>query len=218
MRAAVQAMGHPPTSFDVVLIQLVNLIREGQLVSMSTRAGQFETLEDVRNEVGKDVCRYFFLMRSHNAQLDFDLNLAKTTTPENPVFYIQYAHARICSVFRKAAEQGIEEPKKEIDVELLELPEESSLARLLAGYPRVVKECAITLEPHKLAYYLLELSKVFQSYYSKGRDDPRYRIISDDLGRTKAKLYLLKNVQIVLQNALKILGISAPTQMSREDM
>jgi arginyl-tRNA synthetase len=217
MRAAVQAMGHPPTAFDVVLIQLVNLIREGQLVSMSTRAAQFETLEDVRNEVGKDVCRYFFLMRSHNAQLDFDLNLAKTTTPENPVFYIQYAHARICSVFRKAAEQGIEEPKDKVDVDLLELPEESSLARLLAGYPRVVKECATTLEPHKLAYYLLELSKVFQSYYSKGRDDPRYRIISDDVGRTKAKLYLLKNVQIVLQNALKILGISAPTQMSREE-
>jgi len=217
MRAAIQALGHPPVSFDVVLIQLVNLMREGQLVSMSTRAAQFETLEDVRNEVGKDVCRYFFLMRSHNAQLDFDLELAKKTTPENPVFYIQYAHARIASVFRKAAEQSVQMPTEKTNVELLELPEEKSLSRLLAGYPRVIRECATTLEPHKLAYYLLELTRVFQSYYSKGRDDPRYRILSDDVGRTKAKLYLLKNVQIVIQNALKILGISAPSEMSREE-
>ncbi len=217
MRAAVQAMGHPPDSFDVVLIQLVNLIRKGELVSMSTRSAQYETLEDVRNEVGKDVCRYFFLMRSHNAQLDFDLNLAKKTTPENPVFYIQYAHARIASVFRKAAERGIALPEKEADIELLELPEEVSLAKLLAAYPGVVHECAVNLEPHKLAFYLLELAKTFQAYYSKGRDDERYRVLSEDGGRTQAKLYLLKNVQIVLQNALSILGISAPEAMVRED-
>jgi arginyl-tRNA synthetase len=217
MRAAIQALGHPPVSFDVVLIQLVNLMREGQIVSMSTRAAQFETLEDVRNEVGKDVCRYFFLMRSHNAQLDFDLELARKTTPENPVFYIQYAHARIASVFRKAAEQSVSMPTEKTNVQLLELPEEKSLARLLSSYPRVVRECATTLEPHKLSYYLLELTRVFQSYYSKGKDDPRYRILSDDVGRTQAKLYLLKNVQIVIQNALKILGISAPSEMSRED-
>jgi arginyl-tRNA synthetase len=217
MRAAVQAMGHEPESFDVVLIQLVNLVRSGEMVSMSTRAGQYETLEDVRSEVGKDVCRYFFLMRSHNAQLDFDLELAKKTTPENPVFYIQYAHARIASVFRKAAEQGIPLPEGKADVGLLELPEELALAKLMSTYPHVVRECADTLEPHKLAYYLLELSKNFQSYYSKGRDDPRYRILSDDVMRTQAKLYLLKNVQIVLQNALSILGVSAPERMSREE-
>lgn len=217
MRAVVQAMDHTPESFDVVLIQLVNLIRGGEMVSMSTRAGQYETLEDVRNEVGKDVCRYFFLMRSHNAQLDFDLELAKKTTPENPVFYIQYAHARIASVFRKATEQGIPLPHERANINLLELPEELSLAKLLSTYPRVIRECAATLEPHKIAYYLLELSKAFQSYYSRGRDDPRYRILSEDVMRTQAKLYLLKNVQIVLQNALGILGISAPERMSRED-
>lgn len=217
MRAAVQALGHPAESFDVVLIQLVNLIRKGELVSMSTRAAQYETLEDVRNEVGKDVCRYFFLMRSHNAQLDFDLELAKNTTPENPVFYIQYAHARICSVYSKAVESGIKLPEKEVSLEALDLPEEILLSKLLTSYPRVIRECVETLEPHKLAYYLLELAKAFQAYYSKGRDDPRYRILSDDQAKTQAKLYLLKNVQIVLQNALNILGISAPERMEREE-
>ena len=216
MRAAVEAMGHQPDQFDVVLIQLVNLIREGKMVSMSTRAGKYETLEDVRREVGKDVCRYFFLTRSHNAQLDFDLELAKKTTPENPVFYIQYAHARIASVFRKAEEQGISFDPKAASLDKLELPEEVSLSKLISAYPDVIRECALALEPHKLAFYLLELARSFQSYYSKGRDDARYRMISDDKASTQAKLYLAKCVQIVLQNALKILGISAPERMSRE--
>ncbi len=216
MRAVVQAMGQPAEAFDVVLIQLVNLIREGEVVSMSTRSAQYETLEDVRREVGRDVCRYFFLMRSHNAQLDFDLQLAKDRSPDNPVYYIQYGHARIASVFRKALESGVALPTARAEVDLLELPEERTLAKLLTSYPEVIRACATELEPHKLAFYLLELARAFQSYYSKGRDDPRYRILSDDSGRTQAKLYLLKNVQIVLQNGLNILGISAPDQMTRE--
>jgi arginyl-tRNA synthetase len=216
MRAAVEAMGHQPDQFDVVLIQLVNLIREGKMVSMSTRAATYETLEDVRREVGKDVCRYFFLTRSHNAQLDFDLELAKKTTPENPVFYIQYAHARIASLFRKAEEQGIKFDPKAASLDKLDLPEEVNLSKLIAAYPDVIRECADTLEPHKLAFYLLELARAFQSYYSKGRDDPRYRMVSEDKPRAQAKLYLAKCVQIVLQNALKILGISAPERMDRE--
>lgn len=242
MRAAVAALGYPKESYDVVLIQLVNLVRGGEVVSMSTRSATYETLEDVRKEVGRDVCRYFFLMRSHNSQLDFDLELAKKETPENPVFYIQYAHARIASVFRKAKELGKtvhpervsvhpstgsgrtetsrrahHEGEESIDLSALDLPEELTIARLLGAYPHVIGDCVATLEPHRLSFYLMELAKAFQGYYSRGRGDPRYRIISNDAVKTQAKLYLLKNCQIVLQNALGILGISAPEEMIRND-
>lgn len=217
MKAAVAAMGYDPKSFDAVLIQLVNLMRSGDVVSMSTRSATYETLEDVRKDVGRDVCRYFFLMRSHNAQLDFDLELAKKETPDNPVFYIQYAHARIASIFRKAKEKGIVlDDGYEPDLGLLNLPEEPKIARLLCEYPTVIAECADELEPHKLAFYLLELSRMFQSYYSRGRTDERYMVVSENRENSMAKLYLLKNIQIVIQNALGILGISAPEEMTRE--
>lgn len=218
MRASVEAMGYDPLGFDVVLIQLVNLIRKGEVVSMSTRSATYETLEDVRREVGRDACRYFFLMRSHNAQLDFDLDLAKRESPDNPVFYIQYAHARICSVFRKAENGGFPTPSpEEVDLSRLNLPEEMKMARMLATMPRIIAECVETLEPHKLSFYLLELARMFQSYYSQGKRDERYRILSQDAATTAAKLYLLKNIQIVLQNSLGILGISAPTEMAKQE-
>ena len=217
MRSAVAAMGYKKENYDVVLIQLVNLVRAGEVVSMSTRSATYETLEDVRKFVGRDVCRYFFLMRSHNAQLDFDLELAKKETPENPVFYIQYAHARIASVFRKAKEAGVKIDFGSVDPGELDLPEEQQIARILGGYPHVIHDCVSTLEPHRLSFYLLELAKAFQGYYSKGRADPRYRIISNEPGKTQAKLYLLKSCQIVLQNALRVLGISAPEEMTREE-
>jgi len=218
MKAAVEAMGYDPGGFDVVLIQLVNLVRRGETVSMSTRSATYETLEDVRKEVGRDACRYFFLMRSHNAQLDFDLDLAKKETPDNPVFYIQYAHARICSVFEKASEKGLSVPSAgDVDLSLLTLPEEMKIARVLGTLPGIIAECADTLEPHKLAFYLLELSRMFQSYYSQGKRDERYRILSQEEPVTLAKLYLLKNIQIVLQNSLRILGISAPQKMARQE-
>ncbi len=218
MKAGVQALGHDPASFDAVLIQLVNLMRGGEIVSMSTRSATYETLEDVRREVGRDVCRYFFLMRSHNAQLDFDLNLAKQQSADNPVYYIQYAHARIASIFRKAAEKGLAAAgPDEVNISELDLPEEPKLARFAQALPGVVEECAMELEPHKIAFYLLELSRMFQSYYSKGRADERYRVLGGKPEKTIAKLYLLKNVQIVLQNALRILGISAPGEMVRAE-
>jgi len=218
MKAAVQALGHDPSTFEAVLIQLVNLVRGGELVSMSTRRATYETLEEVRNEVGRDVCRYFFLMRSHNAQLDFDLDLAKKESSENPVYYIQYAHARISSIFRKAAERGHAVPGPgEADLGQLDLPEEPKLARFAASFPQVVSASAAELEPHKIAFYLLELARLFQSYYSRGRKDEAYRVLAGDGARVAAKLYLLKNIQIVLQNALRILGISAPEEMARED-
>lgn len=218
MKAACQALGHDEKSFDAVLIQLVNLMVGGELVSMSTRSATYETLEDVRRDVGRDVCRYFFLMRSHNAQLDFDLDLAKKETPDNPVFYIQYAHARIASIFRKASERGIVlDTKADVDLAPLALPEESAIARKLLEFPEIVRAAAEFLEPHRLSYYLLDLARQFQSYYSQGRNDARYMVVSDDRKSALAKLYLLNNVMVVLQNGLRMLGISAPESMVREE-
>ena len=226
MKAAIQALGHDPAKFDAVLIQLVNLLRGGQMVSMSTRSAQYETLRTLLDEVGRDACRYFFLMRSHDAQLDFDIELAKSQTMDNPVYYIQYAHARISSVFAKAAASGLDcvaqvfRPASigrtkvlRYMTTILNLPEEADIARFIADYPAVIEEAAIKLEPHRIAYYLLELARKFQSYYSKGNKEPAYRFLSDDKERTLAKCYLLKNIQIVLKNGLDVLGISAPDRM-----
>ena len=218
MKGAVEALGYDRSSIEIILIQLVNLVQEGEVVSMSTRSATYETLRDVLDDVGKDVCRYFFLMRSHNAQLDFDLKLAKKETAENPVFYIQYAHARIASVFRKALEKEINPDFKSVNQKLLNLPEEVAIAKMLGDYPSVILKSAENLEPHRLAFYLLDLAKLFQSYYSKGSGDKRYMIISDDEKITMAKLYLLKSCQIVLQNALSVLGISAPEKMLKEEV
>lgn len=218
MKGAVEALGYDRSSIEIVLIQLVNLVQEGEVVSMSTRSATYETLRDVLDDVGKDVCRYFFLMRPHNAQLDFDLKLAKKETAENPVFYIQYAHARIASVFRKALEKEINPDFKSVNQKLLNLPEEVAIAKMLGDYPSVILKSAENLEPHRLAFYLLDLAKLFQSYYSKGSGDKRYMIISDDEKITMAKLYLLKSCQIVLQNALSVLGISAPEKMLKEEV
>jgi arginyl-tRNA synthetase len=218
MKAAIEAIGHEPEKFDAVLIQLVNLMRGGELISMSTRSAQYETLRTLLDEVGKDVCRYFFLMRSHDAQLDFDLELATKHTMDNPVYYIQYAHARISSVFHKAEELKIKlKFFDKSDLSPLTLPEEVDIAKYLAEYPNVIKDAAEKLEPHRISYYLLELARKFQSYYTKGKKEQAYRFLSDDLRVTTAKCYLLKNVQIVLKNGLELLGLSSPDRMDSED-
>ena len=218
MKGAMASLGYNPDNLDLVLIQLVNLIRKGEMVSMSTRAAQYETLRSLIDDVGKDVCRYFFLMRSHNAQLDFDLELAKKQSPDNPVYYIQYAHARIASIFRKAKEEAnIELDPDTINLSELDLDEEIRLAKFLGSYPGVIDEAARGLEPHKVSFYLLELARMFQSYYSKAKKDERYKVISGGVERIQTKLYLLKNIQIVLKNGLQLLGINAPEEMLREE-
>ncbi len=213
MKAGVEAIGHDPKSFDAVLIQLVNLVRAGELVSMSTRRAEYETFGTLIDEVGKDVCRYFFLSRSHNAQLDFDLELAKSQTAENPVYYIQYAHARISSVFEKAGKLKL----SGADLNLLKLPEEISLARKLAEYPETVEAAANELEPHKIAFYLSELAKLFQSYYTKGKRGADYRFLHDNKELQRSKCYLLKNIQTVIKNGLDLLGVTAPDRMQSQD-
>jgi arginyl-tRNA synthetase len=208
MKAALSAMGKDEAILKVVLVQLVSLVREGKPVAMSTRAGEFTTLKDVVEEVGRDAARFFFLMRRPDSQLDFDLELAKKQSAENPVYYVQYAHARISSIFRESLNKGMVLPRfEDTDLHLLNLPEELDLLKHLTAYPEVVEASALSLEPHRIPFYLMDLSGVFHSYYNK------YRVISPEAELTKARLLLVHAVKGVIKSALNILGISAPEKM-----
>ena len=208
MWAGIQALGYEKDSLKIILVQLVNLLRGGVPVAMSTRAGEFVTLREVLDEVGKDAARYNFLMRRSDSHLDFDLELAKKQSNENPVYYVQYAYARICSIIRMAQERGIAVPVyADIDPSRLGEPEEKTLMKILVRYPEMLYGAARSLEPHRLTFYLNELAGIFHSYYNKNK------VISDDPGLTRARIFLVKIIKIVLQNALKILGVSAPEKM-----
>jgi arginyl-tRNA synthetase len=209
MWAGIQALGHDKEALKIILVQLVNLLRDGVPVAMSTRSGEFVTLREVLDEVGKDAARYNFLMRRSDSHLDFDLEIAKKQSNENPVYYVQYAHARICSIIRMAQqEHGIALPGyKDINLALLNEPEEMTLIKLMARYPEVIEGAARSLEPHRLTFYLNELASVFHGYYNKNK------VISDNKELTAARLFLIKAISIVLENALKILGVNAPEKM-----
>jgi arginyl-tRNA synthetase len=208
MSAAVQALGHEKEALKVILVQLVNLLRDGKPAAMSTRSGEFVTLREVVDEVGRDAARYNFLMRRSDSHLDFDLELAKKQSNENPVYYVQYAHARICSILRMAAERGIAAPAvAEADASLLRLPEEIELIKAITRFPEVVEGAARTLEPHRLTFYLNDLAALFHSYYN------RNKVISEDGALTGARLFLVRSVRTVLKNALKMLGVSTPEKM-----
>ncbi|MDX1386318.1 MAG: arginine--tRNA ligase [bacterium] len=215
MKAAVQAMGYNPQQLEFVLMQMVSLVRGGEKVAMSKRSGEYITLREVVDEVGKDAARFFFMLRSHNTHLDFDLELAKEQSSENPVFYVQYAHARMASIFRKAAEAGHAAPDAQaaIDLNPLQLPEEVDLIKKLLEYPDVLVSAAQGREPHRVAFYLLELAKIFQNYYTKGKTDSRYRVIQEEANTTQAKLYLILSLQAIFRMGLEILGVSAPEEM-----
>ncbi|HDP23881.1 MAG TPA: arginine--tRNA ligase [Deltaproteobacteria bacterium] len=207
MRAAIQALDSEPESFHALLIQLVSLVRDGKPVSMSTRSGEFVTLREILDEVGTDAARYFFLMRRCDSHLVFDLDLAKKKTEENPVFYIQYAHARICSILRNAAELGLAPDMSQVDRTLLEQDDDLDLIKVLATYPDVLVSCAADLEPHRVAFYLLELATEFHRFYNKNR------VISESGPGTMARLVLVDAVRQVLVNALALMGIVAPESM-----
>ncbi|WP_297228113.1 arginine--tRNA ligase [uncultured Desulfovibrio sp.] len=210
MRAAIAAMGQPRESFDVVLIQLVNLLQNGQPVSMSTRAGTFETLADVIKEVGADAARFMFLSRKSDSPLDFDLELAKQRSLDNPVYYVQYAHARICAVLRRAEERGMTLPEC-CDLALLgalDTPEDMALLRKAAGMEDMIANAALTLSVHHVSHYLMDLAGMLHSYYAK------HQVLdAADSGRSLARLALLRAVGQVLRNGLDILGVSAPETM-----
>ncbi|TLM66078.1 MAG: arginine--tRNA ligase [Deltaproteobacteria bacterium] len=210
VRAGLQALdvGIPKGWPDYVLHQMVTVLRGGEEVKISKRAGSYVTLRDLIEEVGRDATRFFFLMRRSDAQLVFDIDLAKQQGNENPVFYVQYAHARVCSINRNAAEQGVPLPAAgEAELAALTLDEEVALTRLLARYPEVVAGAAESLEPHRLAFYLQELAAAFHSYYN------RQRVLVDDPAVTRARLLLVNAVRIVLRNALGLLGMAAPERM-----
>ncbi|HIC04634.1 MAG TPA: arginine--tRNA ligase [Nitrospirales bacterium] len=209
MIAMIHALGYSEDRFQVSLVQLVSLVRSGKPVAMSTRAGEFVTLREVMDEVGVDAARFFFLMRRSDTPLDFDLDLAKRNSNENPVFYVQYAHARIASLFKMAREQGMDCPSvSEATLTELGLPEELALIKKLAEYPEIISESARSLEPHRVAYYLQELAASLHSYYYK------HRILQADAPElTSARLVLMRAVQTVVRNGLAVLGVSAPEAM-----
>ncbi len=208
MKAMLTGLGHPPEDLEVLLIQMVNLLRDGVPFTMGKRSGNFITLREVIDEVGSDACRFFFLMRRCDSQLDFDLELAKQQSSDNPVYYVQYAHARVCSINRNAAEAGVALPDaQQVDFSRLQLAEELALAKQLARLPEAVVGAALNYEPHRVVFYLQELAAQFHSYYN------RQRVLVDDPATSQARLYLVNSVRIVLANALRILGVSAPEQM-----
>ncbi len=207
MRAAVAALGKEREAFDVVLVQLVNLLQGGEQIAMSTRAGKFETLADVMAEVGADAARFIFLSRKSDSKLDFDLELVKQRTMDNPVYYVQYAHARIEAVKRRVAEQNGPAPE-EADISLLAAEEEMDLLRLLDRFPQVARDAAALAAPHFISHYLMELAGMLHRAYAVL---PVLNAESRALGG--ARLRLLGAVGQTLRNGLRLLGVSAPASM-----
>lgn len=208
MKAATQALGRSHHDLQVLLLQLVSLSRKGQPVAMSTRAGEFVTLREVRGEVGRDAARFIFLTRKADSKLDFDLELAKERSNDNPVYYVQYAHARICSVLRNAEERGVPVPGPDgVDPSLLTLPEERELIRYIAALPDIVESAALAMEPHRITNYLRDISTTLHNYYY------HYRILDNDAALTAARLALVLGVRTVIAEALSLLGVSAPERM-----
>jgi len=209
LRAGLIALGGPPEVFEVRLVQFVSLFRGGEKAQMSTRSGEFVTLRDLRKEVGNDAARLFYVMRSNDQHLDFDLELAKARSNDNPVYYIQYAHARVCSVRRQLADRGIEHDAAHglASLMLLRTPQELLLIKRLATYPEIVQQCAVQRAPHTLVHYLRDLANDFHSYYSA------HQFIVDDGSLRDARLTLAFAAQVVLRNGLGLLGVSAPDSM-----
>ncbi len=207
MRAAVNSIGRPDPDFDVILVQLVNLLRDGEQIAMSTRAGQYETLADVIKEVGADAARFMFLSRKSDSKLDFDLELAKQRTLDNPVYYVQYAHARVKAVLRRAGERGVVVDGAG-DLSLLQQEEELDLLRMLDRFPLVVEDAAGNLATHFISYYLMDLAGLLHRYYSV------HTILGSEADSlTSARLRLIRAVGQTIANGLELLGVSAPESM-----
>ena len=207
VKASIEALGHNSDKLEILLVQFANLYRGGSKVQMSTRSGSFVTLEDLRAEVGNDAARFFYILRKSEQHMDFDLDLAKSKSNENPVYYIQYAHARICSVFKQAEEKELELDVSQANLSLLTEEIEKDILRELSRFRSVLESSAIQYEPHQLAYYLRDLSNHFHSYYNA------CKFIVDDKNLTQARLALINATQQILKNGLSILGVGAPDSM-----
>lgn len=206
LQAAVRSLGIDKEALKIILVQFVNLIKDGVSVSMSTREGQFETLRDVLDEVGSDAARFFYLMRNANSHLDFDLDLAKKESTDNPVYYVQYAHARICSILREARERGIQLPDI-LSVNGLTTEDELEMMKKILEFRDVLEDAAAFLEPHRIPFYLIDLARMFHSYYN------RFRFIGEDQDITMKRLALAIGIRKVISQGLALIGVSAPERM-----
>jgi len=207
LKASLLALGLEPDFLEVVIVQQVNLLSGGKPVRMSKRAGEFITLRDLMEEVGSDCAKFFFLLRSTSAHLDFDLDLAKRQNDENPAYYVQYAHARIASILRYAAERGLQ-PATGHEASYA-APEEVALIRTLAAFPEVVRGAAMAREPHRLPAYLMETAAEFHRFYHA------CRVVSDDVERSRSRLTLVDAARVVTMNGLALMGVTAPERMER---
>lgn len=209
VKAALTALGDDSSKLDVLLVQFAILYRGGEKLQMSTRSGQFVTLRELRKEVGADAARFFYVMRKCEQHMDFDLDLAKSQSSDNPVYYVQYAHARICSVFQQAAEQKIpfENNPSAVDYGRLSESHEQALLTSLAKYPETVESSALSEEPHQLTHYLRELANDFHTYYNT------HKFLVEDSALRDARLQLILATRQVLRNGLNLLGVSAPEKM-----
>jgi arginyl-tRNA synthetase len=213
LKASIQALGHPLESLSIIIVQLASIFREGKSIEMSTRRGQYITLREVLDEVGRDASRFFFLMRRTSSHLDFDLGLAKKQTAENPVYYVQYAHARICSILQNSSVNpapmhrcGIK-IDKDVDLSLLKEREELELIRKTLQFPYILNICLNTLDPYMLTVYLQELSETFHKFYDL------HRVLGQTDALTRARLALIKATKIVISTGLELLGVSKPEKM-----
>jgi arginyl-tRNA synthetase len=204
---ALKALGYDTNKVKVLIHQFVTIMQGNEVVKMSTRKANFITLDELVEDVGTDAVRYFFIMRTISSHLNFDLALARQQSDENPVYYVQYAHARISSILRFAAREGRNIEQGALESDLLTAPEEMTLIKRLLQFPEVVESCALTHEPHGLADYLHDLAGTFHLFYH------HHRVVTQDERLTTARLALVRCVQIVLRNGFTILGINAPEQM-----
>jgi arginyl-tRNA synthetase len=203
------AIGDDPERLHVLLVQFAILYKGGERMQMSTRSGEFVTLRELRREVGNDAARFFYVLRKCEQHMDFDLDLAKSQSSDNPVYYVQYAHARIHSVFRQLQEKGLAHDPGNGDRNLIRLtePHEQALIQRLARYPEVLEAAALTYEPHQLAHYLRELAYDFHTYYGA------HTFLVEDGAMRDARLNLIMATRQVIANGLKLLGVSAPETM-----
>ncbi|MEH7251148.1 arginine--tRNA ligase [Neobacillus niacini] len=207
MKAAIQSLGYGADALEVEIIQLVHLYKDGEKMKMSKRTGKAVTMRDLVDEVGLDATRYFFAMRSSDTHMDFDLDLAVSESNENPVYYAQYAHARICSILRSGEEQGMTADQN-ADFALIGAEKEIELLKKLGEFPQAVGEAALKRVPHRVTNYIMELASTFHSFYNAEKV-----LDSEHPERTKARLALINAVQITMKNALNLIGVSAPERM-----
>ena len=208
MKGAIEALGYDPVKLDILLMQLVRLYRGGNIVRMSKRTGTTVSLDELIEEVGRDAARFFFVMRSPDSHLDFDLELAKQQNQENPVYYVQYAYARICSIFRQAEVAGVRMPGiTEIDPSLLQEEEELALLRKVADFPEEISVAARAMAPQRIARYVLDLAGLFHSFYN------HHRVLYQDQALQNARLMLMYITRITIKNSLDILGVNSPERM-----